>query len=82
VRAQFRSDPIPRAVLARLLSAAHAAPSVGFMQPWDFILIDDPVLRHAIKQMVARENERAAANYEGERCFDPARADRRACSHR
>ena len=67
VRAQFRPDPIPPAVLARLLSAAHAAPSVGFMQPWDFILIDDPALRHAIKQMVALENERAAANYESER---------------
>ena len=67
VRAQFRPDPIPAAVLARLLSAAHAAPSVGFMQPWDFILIDDPALRHAVKQMFARENERAAANYESER---------------
>jgi len=67
VRAQFQSDPIPWEVLTRLLSAAHAAPSVGFMQPWDFIFIDDPLLRHAIKQMFARENERAAANYEGER---------------
>ena len=67
VRAQFRSDPIPGAVLARILSAAHAAPSVGFMQPWDFIVIDDAPLRSAIKQMFDRENERAAANYEGER---------------
>ena len=67
VRSQFRPDPIPPSVLARLLAAAHAAPSVGFMQPWDFILIDDPLLRRAVKQMVARENERAAANYEGER---------------
>lgn len=66
VRAQFRPDPIPWPVLARLISAAHAAPSVGFMQPWDFILIDDPALRHAVKQMVARENERAAANYVSE----------------
>src|SRR3954464_7572471 len=67
VRAQFRPDPIPRALLARLLSAAHAAPSVGFMQPWDFIVIDDLALRGAIQRMVARENERAAANYDSER---------------
>ncbi len=67
VRAQFRPDPIPGALLARLLSAAHAAPSVGFMQPWDFILIDDSALRHAIKEMFDRENARAAANYESER---------------
>ena len=33
VRSQFLPDPIPRPVLARLLKAAHHAPSVGFMQP-------------------------------------------------
>src|SRR5713226_4258483 len=67
VRAQFRPDPIPRSVLARLLAAAHHAPSVGFMQPWDFILIDDPALRRVVRQLFERENERAAANYQGER---------------
>lgn len=67
VRAQFRPDPIPRPVLARLLAAAHHAPSVGFMQPWDFILIDDPALREAVHQVFARENELAATNYQGER---------------
>lgn len=67
VRAQFRPDPIPQPVLARVLSAAHAAPSVGFMQPWDFILIDDPALRDATKGMFARASARAAINYSGER---------------
>ena len=67
VRGQFRPDPIPREVLARMIAAAHAAPSVGFMQPWDFVLIDDAELRRGIKQMVMRENERAAHNYRGER---------------
>jgi 5,6-dimethylbenzimidazole synthase len=66
VRAQFRPDPIPHAVLARLLAAAHHAPSVGFMQPWDFILIDDRALRQTVQQLFARENELAAANYRGE----------------
>ena len=67
VRAHFRGEPIPTAVLARLLTAAHHAPSVGFMQPWDFILIDDVVLRGAVKRLFEVENERAAAHYEGER---------------
>jgi len=67
VRAQFRPDPIPKSVLARVLTAAHHAPSVGFMQPWDFILIDDLVLRQAVHRLFARENERASANYQGER---------------
>jgi 5,6-dimethylbenzimidazole synthase len=37
----FRSDPIPANALARILSAAHHAGSVGFSQPWNFILIDE-----------------------------------------
>jgi 5,6-dimethylbenzimidazole synthase len=43
VRSQFLPDPIPPEVLVRLLQAAHYAPSVGFMQPWDFILIESPM---------------------------------------
>ena len=65
VRSQFRPDPIPVAILTRVLAAAHRAPSVGFMQPWDFIIIDDPAIRTAVKHMFTRENARAAANYTG-----------------
>jgi 5,6-dimethylbenzimidazole synthase len=67
VRGQFRPDPIPDAVLARLLDAAHHAPSVGFMQPWDFVLIDDLAIRARIRAIFDAENARAAARYEGER---------------
>jgi IS6 family transposase len=41
----FRSDPVPPDALARILSAAHQAGSVGFSQPWNFIVIDDLELR-------------------------------------
>ena len=67
VRSQFLPDPIPPEVLARLLQAAHHAPSVGFMQPWDFILIDSVPLREQIVGIFDQENERAANNYTGER---------------
>jgi 5,6-dimethylbenzimidazole synthase len=67
VRSQFRPDPVPPELLARLLAAAHHAPSVGFSQPWDFLLIDDLELRRQIKTIFARENARAAGNYEGKR---------------
>src|SRR5215475_4648643 len=40
IRRQFESKPIPQEVLIRILSAAHHAGSVGFMQPWDFSIID------------------------------------------
>jgi 5,6-dimethylbenzimidazole synthase len=55
VRAQFNGGPIPEAVLNRLLGAAHAAPSVGLTQPWDFVLVADPGLRMAFYDHVQEE---------------------------
>jgi 5,6-dimethylbenzimidazole synthase len=67
VRAQFRPNPVPCEVLLRILDAAHHAPSVGFSQPWDFVVIDSTEQRLAVKAMFKRENARAAENYSGER---------------
>jgi 5,6-dimethylbenzimidazole synthase len=67
VRGQFRPDPVPQDVLLRILNAAHHAPSVGFSQPWDFVVIDSIEQRLAVKAMFERENARAAENYSGER---------------
>jgi 5,6-dimethylbenzimidazole synthase len=66
VRAQFLPDPIPPETLGRILDAAHHAPSVGFMQPWDFILIEDPAVRRSIHENFERANRRAADVYAGE----------------
>ena len=49
VLGQFKSDPIPDDVLKRILTAAHHVSSVGFMQPWDFIVIKDKVIKEQIK---------------------------------
>ena len=38
VRSHFISKPIEDNVLSRILHAAHHAPSVGFSQPWNFIV--------------------------------------------
>ena len=67
VRSQFLPDPIPDDILARLLDAAHHAPSVGFMQPWDFILIDSVPVRERVVAIFEQENEKAANNYSGDR---------------
>jgi 5,6-dimethylbenzimidazole synthase len=66
VRLQFLSDPIPDDVLGRVLDAAHHAPSVGFMQPWDFILIESASVRTNIHAHFQQMKERANI-YEGER---------------
>lgn len=67
VRAEFLPDPVPDPVLARILKAAHHAPSVGFMQPWDFILVRDRAVRRRIHDAFRRATAEAAAMFEGER---------------
>ncbi|HZF37845.1 MAG TPA: 5,6-dimethylbenzimidazole synthase [Blastocatellia bacterium] len=66
VRSQFLPAPIPDAVLARLLWAAHCAPSVGLMQPWEFIVIRDAVVKQRVGDLFERANRKAAGVYEGE----------------
>lgn len=51
----FKPDPIDAEILQRLLQAAHHAPSVGFMQPWRFIRINDSELRLKLHQLVEEE---------------------------
>jgi 5,6-dimethylbenzimidazole synthase len=56
----FLSTPLDGDLLARLLSAAHLAPSVGLMQPWRFIRIRDPALRIGIHAQVEEERRQTA----------------------
>jgi len=63
----FRPDPIPKEILARILNAAHHAASVGFMQPWNFIVIENLELRRKIHAHVDTERKKAAEKFEGER---------------
>jgi 5,6-dimethylbenzimidazole synthase len=67
VRGQFLPDPIPDAVLARLLRAAHHAPSVGFMQPWDFIVVRDISVRQQVRDAFEVANLEAAELFEDEK---------------
>ena len=63
VRSQFLPTPVPDEVLARLLHAAHHAPSVGFMQPWDFVLIRDRTVRGQVKALFDEANQSAARRF-------------------
>jgi len=64
---RFRPEPIPPATLARILEAAHRAPSVGFMQPWNFILIRDRGVRDRVHAAFCRANDEALERFKGER---------------
>ncbi|MCW2780237.1 MAG: cob(II)yrinic acid a,c-diamide reductase [Marmoricola sp.] len=67
VRAEFTGEPIAEDALLRILGAAHAAPSVGHSQPWDFVLVRDHDLRGRFVEHVRTEREVFAASLEGER---------------
>ncbi|AHF68946.1 MULTISPECIES: 5,6-dimethylbenzimidazole synthase [Pseudomonas] len=56
----FSGGSVAPELLARLLEAAHQAPSVGLMQPWRFIRISDPALRAQMQAQVEEERVRTA----------------------
>src|SRR2546429_1413906 len=64
----FVSTPLPPDVVRRILEMAHAAPSVGFMQPWNFVLIPSLAIRQQIKASFEARNA-----YEAASIPDPAR---------
>ena len=60
VRSHFTSRAIKDDVLSRILNAAHHAPSVGFSQPWNFILIKDITTKKKIKDSFEEEKNRSS----------------------
>ncbi|TCO53035.1 cob(II)yrinic acid a,c-diamide reductase [Actinocrispum wychmicini] len=73
VRAEFTGAEVDPEVLRRVLAAAHAAPSVGLSQPWDFVVVRDDVTRRAFRKHVAEQREVFAAELSGERAETFAR---------
>lgn len=51
----FVPGAVDEETIARLLHAAHQAPSVGYMQPWRFIRIASDTVRAAIIDLVEAE---------------------------
>jgi len=64
---RFLSAPIPAEVVERILLAAHHAPSVGFMQPWNFIVIRDPHTKTSIKQTFLSARSQEAERFSNDR---------------
>jgi nicotinate-nucleotide--dimethylbenzimidazole phosphoribosyltransferase len=62
VRNDFLPDEIPTGTLTRILDAAHTAPSVGFSQPWDFLVIRDEAMRRRMHDLAVRQRRAYAAS--------------------
>ncbi|AGB31528.1 cobyrinic acid a,c-diamide reductase [Natrinema pellirubrum DSM 15624] len=60
---RFRDDPIPDGVLERLLEAAHHAPSVGFSQPWDLVVVRETETKAEIAEIADRAIAAAREGY-------------------
>ena len=56
----FTNAPVADDQMARLIDAAHHAPSVGFMQPWRFVRVTDRNLRIALHEVVETERHATA----------------------
>jgi 5,6-dimethylbenzimidazole synthase len=56
---RFIDKKIDDEVLDKLLNAASNAPSVGFSQPWKFVIVKDAKKRDEIYQDFVKENEKA-----------------------
>lgn len=53
----FSDRPVPRDIIDDCLRAAATAPSGANMQPWRFVVISDPQIKHRIR-VAAEEEER------------------------
>lgn len=60
---RFRPDPVPEAALTTLLTAAHHAPSVGYSQPWRFVIARSASQRAAVHALADRERLRQGARF-------------------
>jgi 5,6-dimethylbenzimidazole synthase len=60
----FLPDPIPEEKLNRILNAAHHAPSVGFSQPWNFILVTSEEIKNKLAWAADKERRALAIHYE------------------
>jgi 5,6-dimethylbenzimidazole synthase len=67
VRKDFLPDPIPEDTLRRILMAAHHAGSVGYMQPWDFLVIQKAETKQTVKNLFVHANDDAALKYGAEK---------------
>ena len=55
----FTNKKIDKEIILSILDAANTAPSVGFSQPWKFLMIKDKEKRKEIFKVFEEENEKA-----------------------
>ncbi|WMC09918.1 5,6-dimethylbenzimidazole synthase [Oceanimonas pelagia] len=64
---RFTAQPVSDEAIETLLLAALHAPSVGFSQPWEFVVVRDPAVKQQVAASFQQENEREATRFEDAR---------------
>ncbi|CBL45842.1 Nitroreductase [gamma proteobacterium HdN1] len=64
---RFSRDPICEEDLQTILRAALWAPSVGYSQPWEFVIVTEAATRKQIAASFSEENARALPLFQGEK---------------
>ena len=67
VRGQFLPKAVPDEVLSRIITAAHYAPSVGFMQPWNFLVVRSDEVKRKVHAAFAEAHVEAAEMFESDK---------------
>jgi iodotyrosine deiodinase len=60
----FSADPVPKEMIEHAIMTAASAPSGAHQQPWTFVVVSDPEVKHRIRIAAEAEERR---NYEGGR---------------
>lgn len=59
---QFSTEPVPRELIENAIAAAGTAPSGAHQQPWTFVAVTEPELKHRLREAAEAEERR---NYDG-----------------
>ena len=64
---RFKQSPIPQSAIDQIMESAAVAPSVGFSQPWEFVVVNDLTTRKKVVESYQRVNDIAKTQFEGEK---------------
>ncbi len=64
---RFNNQPVSSQQIALLLEAASLAPSVGYSQPWEFVLIRDPATKQRVRASFQQANAAACGQFKNAR---------------
>ncbi|XP_053879179.1 iodotyrosine deiodinase 1 isoform X1 [Malaclemys terrapin pileata] len=51
------NEPVPREVINNVIKAAGTSPSGAHTEPWTFVVVQDPELKHRIREIIEEEEE-------------------------